>query len=438
MVRSSSQVFGVFVYYDKKESVMKKIAAACMIISGVSAYTPTNIPAVYDFSGSEHAWSPRHSFSCGMRGQYFAETRAYNADEVRVAAPLIYGAHESALGMLEGHRPGTSLHGFANKLRGMQDGERGTFSVTGDFEWSAAIFDVIYRLPMPSFPGMLSFGFHLPFISAGFSDIAWVSNTQNLTVQDDAVHTLFVHDQESLATFAAKHGSLSLAPTRKTGFGDIAAMIYWQAYFSQHQRRLREVLVQLRAGVQVPTGKKEDLDQAFDVDFGHDGTIALPVGGLLRLDLSGGVRVGMDVGLTTLVRRTKEWRLKTGWGQTPHLLLSKGLATREYGPEWRITMFGQLYSQVTGIVLTGGYQFFKHTDSTLYPQDDVTSARLINSSPTVDVSESHNMFAAVSYTPPITRRKAAMPELTAHVLIPFNGKSVVSGYVVSAGISIKF
>jgi len=80
-------------------------------------------------------------------------------------------------------------------------------------------------------------------------------------------------------------------------------MLYWQAHFSQYQRRLREVLVQFRIGLKLPTAHRVDTDQVFDIDFGHDGALGVPLGGGLRLDLGAGVRLGVDVGTLFLVRR---------------------------------------------------------------------------------------------------------------------------------------
>jgi len=150
------------------------------------------------------------------------------------------------------------------------------------------------------------------------------------------------------------------------------------------------------------------------------------------------VRVGIDVGATLFIRRIQEWRLKTSWAQTPHLLLSKGLATREYGPEWRFTLYGQMAIAKTGLFCTAAYQFFKHTDSTLYPQSDALSETLINSSPTVDATESHNFVMGLNYVPVYARTWKVAPEFFVQTTIPFSGRSCMSGYILSTGVNIKF
>ena len=233
--------------------------------------------------------------------------------------------------MLEGHAAGTSLHALANRVRSMQDGTRGTFSVDGSYTRRQAMLDVCVPLHLLSLPGQVTLGLHVPFIEAHFSDIAWKSRTKAQTLDDDVVRTAIAHDEASLTSFASQHGSLDIGPQSRQGVGDVAVMLNWLAHFSQYQRRLQDVRVTLRGGISFPTGHQVDTNKSFDIDFGHDGAVCVPLGAGLRLDLGGGVRVGVDVGATIIMRRTKQWRLKTSWAQTQHLLLDTGRATREYG-----------------------------------------------------------------------------------------------------------
>lgn len=412
-------------------------------MSSVFSYTPTNIHQPYDGDFTQRLWAPSNTIQVGLRAQTMLQSKAYNGDEKRVSVTQIYGSdysgvNESSLAMLEGSAPGTALHGLANRLRGAQDGVRGMFTVTGDLSWNQGCVDLIYRLGMIKLPGMFSFGVHVPFIEAAIHNVSWVSATKSQTLQDDRVKALLVSDQATLGSFVNKYGDMNIGDQMRAGLGDISCMLYWQGHFSQYQRRLRDVMVQFRLGVQIPTSHKVDIDRVFDIDFGHDGAAAIPLGAGLRLDLGGNVRVGVDVGATIIVRRLQEWRLKTSWAQTPFLTLSKGIATREYGPEWRFTVYGQTEIPKTGLFCTGGYQFFKHTDSTLYPQDDVMSALIINSSPTVDASESHNLLGALSFIPPRARTWKMLPEVSLQLTVPFNGKCVMSGVLLSGGISLKF
>ncbi len=410
---------------------------------GLSAYTPTNIQMPYDNDLTQRLWKPESMVQVGVRGLTMLQTRAYNGDEHPVSVTQVYGLQanenkESSLAMLEGNLPGTSLHGLANRLRGAQDGTRGTFVVNGDLSWNQLCVDLMYRLTMFKLPGLFSIGVHVPFIDAAIHDVVWTSQTKSQTLQDDRVRSLLVDDQASLVAFVAQNGNLDIGSQRRTGMGDVSCMLYWQGHFTQYNQRLSDVMVQFRLGVQLPTAHKVDVDKVFDIDFGHDGSAAIPMGAGLRLDLGGGIRVGGDVGSTMIIRQQKQWRLKTSWAQTPWLLLSKGLATREYGPQWRFTVYAQTEFAKTGIFCTGAYQFFKHTDSTFYPQDDVMSALLINSSPTVDAAESHNLVGAISFVPPQARAWKVLPEANLQLTMPFNGKNVMSGILLSGGLSLKF
>jgi len=416
----------------------KLVFALMAPVMWLGAQTPTNVHMPYDMDFFERVWTPNLTTQVGIRGEAMVATRAFNADEKVVPVTQIYTERESALAMLEGAAVGTALHGYANRFRGMQDGTRGMFSVTGELAWKQLCVDALYRLSMIKLPGLFSVGIHLPFIEASLSDIKWTSLTQSQTLQDDIVRGQLVQDENSLASFVLQNGDARIGSQQRVGMGDVACMLYWQGNFAQYQRRLQEVFVQLRFGLTLPTAHKMNNDNIFDIDFGRDGSATVPAGGGLRLTLGEGVRVGIDVGATFIVRRLREWRLKTSWAQTPYLMLSKGLATKEYGPDWRFTLYGQAEARMLGLVFTGAYQFFKRTDSTFYPQDDMMNAKLINSSPLVDISESHNVVGALTFVPVGATRWRFLPEMTVQVTVPFNGKSVMSGTLVSAGFSVKF
>jgi len=417
---------------------IKKMGIFLVWSTLASAYTPTNIHMPYDGDFSQWAWAPHVRTHLGVRGQYMVASKAYNEDEKRVPISQIHSAKESTLAMLEGSVPGTVLHGLANRLRASQDGTRGMFEVQGELSWKQLCVDALYRLHMIKLPGVFWLGVHLPIIDASIHNVSWKSLTKSETLQDDEVKSLLVHDEKSLKQFAQRYGSLDLGDQHRRGIGDLACMLYWQAHFTQYRKRLSDVFVQLRVGLTVPTAHRVSINKAFDVDFGRDGAWGIPLGGALRLALGEGVRVGIDVGATLFIRRVQEWRLKTSWAQTPYLLLSKGLATREYGPEWRFTLYGQWAIAKTGLYLSSGYQFFKHTDSTLYPQSDSLSATLINTSPTVDVSESHNFVAGLNYVPTAARKWRVIPEFSVQATVPFGGRSCMSGTIISGAVGFKF
>ena len=147
------------------------------------------------------------------------------------------------------------------------------------------MLDVCVPLHLLSLPGQVTLGLHVPFIEAHFSDIAWKSRTKAQTLDDDVVRTAIAHDEASLTSFASQHGSLDIGPQSRQGVGDVAVMLNWLAHFSQYQRRLQDVRVTLRGGISFPTGHQVDTNKSFDIDFGHDGAVCVPLGAGLRLTL---------------------------------------------------------------------------------------------------------------------------------------------------------
>lgn len=406
-------------------------------IGTVGAYTPTNLDAPYDLRFSDQTWGGGH-FHVGTTAQYMTGARAFDPDEHRVPVTQIWGSPESSLAMLEGHKPGSTLHGLGNRLRGTQDGTRGMYTVDGSLKWAQVGLDAQWLLSMIKLPGQFVLSVHVPFIDARYDNITWKSLTKSQTLHDDMVKTDLASNQSELSAFVKEHGNLEIGDQQRQGIGDTTLMFGWEGHFSQYQRRLRDVRVQVRAGINIPTAHGVNPRKVFDIDFGRDGSVSLPFGAGLRLDLGGGVRVGLDVGALVAVRRTKTWRLKTSWAQTPHLQIATGKATREYGPEWKFNVYSELYNNTLGVTMTAGYQFLKHTDSTLYPQDDTLSSSIINTAADVDVSESHNLVWNVCYAPTMSRAWRVRPALNVGGKFPFNGRRMASGYLLNAGLSLRF
>jgi len=419
---------------------MRKGSIFLLCVAGISfarGYTPTNLSWSYDIRFSQQEWAGKY-VDFRAYTEYMTGAHAYDENEKQVKPTQIYNATESVLAMLEGYNTGSTLNLLANRLRGFQDGTRGTFSVTGGFEAYTVHLGGWFHVVPFSLPGDLSIAVEVPFQYMSFKDITWTSLTKQETLQDDMVRTELASNSSELSSFVTTNGSLNIGSQSAQGIGDVSVLFHWKNRFIQYQRRLKRVDLSFRTGLTIPTGHEQSIDKAFDVDFGHDGTWVVPFGMGLLLDLDGNVRVGIDVGMTMLIRRTKEWRLKTSWAQTEHLLLSKGKATKEYGPEWKFTLYGQSYDLMPGLVMTMGYQFYKHTDSTFYPQGDTFSSSIINTSPTIESSESHSLLTDITYNPGVGRGWRVAPELTLHAKVPFNGRRMISGYVLGVGCSLRF
>ena len=100
-------------------------------------------------------------------------------------------------------------------------------------------------------------------------------------------------------------------------------------------------------------------------------------------------------------------------------------------------LYSQVYHRFTGVTLTGGYQFLKHTDSTLFSQSDTVSSSLINLQD-VEPSESHNLVVNAAFTPAMMRGWRVRPELLATVKWPFLGRRMLSGTTIGASFSVRF
>jgi hypothetical protein len=413
------------------------LVATLCITAPLAAYLPTNLTQPHDFAPSEHEWLGRY-VQLGTFGEYMVDQKSFDPDKNQVLPTQIFGAKQSALAMLEGQAADSTLHQLSNRVRAMQDGTRGMFEVTGDFEAYTFGVGLEAHLSGLRLPGSFSVAVKVPFQYQAFKNVQWKSLTKQETLADDAVTSLIASDHDTLSSFVKTHGSLDIGGHDRWGLGDSTVMLQWRKRFVQQQRRLRSVVVNARMGVKIPTGYDRNINRAFDVCFGHDNTWGMPVGLGLQLDLSGSFRVGIDVGALLLSRSTRTWRLKSSWMQTDQLLLRTGKATREYGPEWNFDVYGQLVGPVRGLVWTLGYQFIKHTDSTLYPQDTTFSDAVINTAQNVEVSEAHSLVVDMTYNPRRVRNWRLLPELSIYSKIPVVGTRMINGYLVGGRLSWRF
>jgi|GEM_PF-2228276 len=419
--------------------VMKKsfVLSVVLLPALLCGYTPTNMSWGYDRSFTRLSWLKKH-VSLKSSFEYMLRNRCYGPDQTRVSATQIYGTHESALAMLEGFEPGSDLNLLANRVRATQDGVRGVFITSGSFKaWKASI-DTSVNLSAITLPGDFTFSLHVPFQKMALQNVRWTSLTKNQSIHDAMVRSHIAADQAGLQSFSQENASLNLGDVERVGLGDISALFDWKCCFLHNHNRLTEVLVNLRAGVSLPTGHVRNNDVAFDLSFGHDETFGIPLGAGLQLGLSRYFAAGIDVGTLLLVRRSKEWRLMNGWGQTEHLFPRKGLATKEYGPEWDFTLYGRVREVVPGAFVVAGYQFIKHADSTLYEQDKSFSPSLINRSEQVESCESHNLFCDITWSKKDASLWRVSPEFACGVKIPFGGKRMMSGVLVRVSGTVRF
>lgn len=418
----------------------KIILALSLAVLSAHAQTPTNFDYYYDmcFDTNQH-YNEHVRFTNNF--EYGYNDKCYNVDQVAVDPTQIYTSEESpaqaSLAMLENYPAGSKLHQVANRVRGFQDGTRGTLQTTGKLHAARLHTGLEWNMKFITLPGDFSLSAEVSFSDIGLKDITWKDQTKDQTVQDYLVKRDITSD---LASFVKTHSKdLDIQAHKYTSMDDSVIMLNWGHTFIQNRNRLKSVRLNLRAGALLPFGREKSEDRVFDLSFSHDKTWGVPCGAGLLLDLSGGFRVGLDIGLLMRAGKTKNWRLKTHRSQTEYLLLTKGKATKEYGFLWKFNLYSQLTELAPGLTLTGGYQLYKHNESSFYPQDYIYNAAILDTAQTKEESISHNFVLDIFYDGgKALENKYIRPQVSLRMKFPFGGTRMASMYTIGGQLSLLF
>jgi len=214
---------------------------------------------------------------CGEPVQltYFFErgikSRGFNPDNKSVNVLQLYTPKQDGLAMLKGFPPNSPMSIFFNDvLRDPQDdGVRGNFILKGDFDLAASSgFAFRYHLPCDVIVGAF-----LPIYAMSLKNVRFIDCTLDITEEDMRVKEDFTSKfKEVVRGFDP---TLNLGGWERAGVGDLAFVGRWFRCFPQDKPYLKNVAVMMRAGLTIPTGLRENVDDIMSVAFGFDGSFGL-------------------------------------------------------------------------------------------------------------------------------------------------------------------
>jgi hypothetical protein len=346
--------------------------------------------------------------------------KAFNGDNCRVNALRVWNADQNALAMLNGFSPDSPISKKLLALDADDDGTRGHFLVCGDLKNK---FSGMFAF-RGFFRDTWSISFYLPLYAMELTNVCWVDQTKHENDEDARVHELLT---DNFFQNVCELGcDLDLCGWKRTGVGDLTVLLEWFRDFPQQKPMLKNVRINWRGGLSLPTGLRQDVDKIFAIPFGNDGAFALPFGFGLDLDFAFYVRAGFDVQLTHIFGNTRMRRIKTSANQTDLLLLEKMAVYKDFGLTQQFNLYAQLYKIVKGFSVLLGYQFLKQGKDTvaLCPGADF-SAVVANSAEYLKERTIHQIIVRADYEigshfedPPI------YPRFSFFAQLPFNGKRV--------------
>lgn len=346
----------------------------------------------------------------------------------------IWQADQNALAMLQGFSDQSAIGQKNVEVNADDDGVRGHFCVSGDLKnrfsgmFAARVF----------FKDTWSLSVYLPLYSMALKNVCWLDQTKHVTDEDERVHELLTDD--FFNNVCELGCGLDLQEWQRTGVGDLTLLVEWSRDFAQAKPMLKNVRVNWRAGVGIPTGLRQDFDKVFAIPFGYDGAFSLPFGFGLDLYFDFYVRAGFDVQLTHVFGNTRERRVKTSEGQTDLLFLEKMDVYKDFGLTQQFNLYGQVYKIFNAFSFLLGYQFIKHgKDAVALCPGSGFSAVVANSAESLREWTLHQMIVRADYELGAHFEDPSVyPRFSFFAQIPFNGKRVAATTNIGVTVALDF
>lgn len=369
--------------------------------------------------------------------EHGVKERYYNEDNQISSALQLWQADQNALAMLNGFPQEGPIGEFRDRvINANDDGIRGHYCVDGDLKVRFASTFSCIRFVHEK----IALSLHLPVYSMELSNVAWRSLTKNNTAQDARVQENLTQTNELFFSTVQRLGcGLDLQCWQRSGIGDLLLRLDFIENYPQYKPILKNVRLNGRFGIFLPTGEKSDEDKLLAFPFGYDGSVALTFGGGINLTLGQYIRGGIDVDLTHSFSSTKKRRIKTDERQTELLLLLKTDTRKDFGFIQRFNLFYEFYHIVQGFSASLAYEFLRKGEDELALETNTSLTAIANTAEKLQEWTTHNLIFKANYAFGYAHpERRIIPEIACFVRLPFNGKRSSQALTIGGMLSVAF
>jgi hypothetical protein len=360
-------------------------------------------------------------------------TQAFDGDAHKVNIFNIWNPDQNALAMLDGFELNSPITNLFDSLDAFDDGVRGHVSLSGKmhYDFGGAVGGRWYFLPHAWLTAYVPF-YRVRLTDFSFTDLTLANTSDDLRVANMLTRPL----RDVIAEFG---NGLQLGGWRRTGLGDMNLLVEFMFDFPQKRPLLKEVEIDGRVGLTLPTGLKADPDRLLAFPFGYNGAVGIVWGGGLKVLLDCYIAAGIDVQLLHLFGNTRTRRIKTAMNQSDILLLAKTKAYTDYGLTQRFNLFVQAYQFYRGLSFLAGYQFLKKGEDHLALNSCEFSTTIANTAVSLDEWIVHSIELNLHYdfTQECDGSEYA-PQASIFARIPFNGKRAIAFTTVGVMVAVDF
>ena len=410
----------------------KLLILALLIGSSVAESSALGLLNPYDFMTEPACSMGQSKFQWSIISEFGYKSQGFDVDSNEVNALQIYETQQNLLGLFQGYQASQSqFNNIINQVagaNGVQNSENGLFTPTGNFSASQCALSGIYN-----FYDSFYFKVFLPIHTVKLSDVSW-----NYTGNSNYFSGANIQEQlvSSFEADAKKLFGLSVGDWSETGVGDLTCLIDYKKNFPQGRNVLRNVCANLGWGLSFPTGKKSNPDVIMSIPFGNDGSVSMPFGGGLDLNIARYLQCGFRGQFFYFWGNEKERRVKTFARQTTLLLPEKINTYKDYGFVQNFGLYAQMYNLAGGLSCKFAYEYLRKSEDTIAVDSTGFSYELINTDLSLEETTQHQVIVALAFDSGFTKKiKKMHPQVTTFVKIPFNGS--YSNLVSSVGVQLS-
>ena len=395
------------------------VILSLMMADSLLFAAPLGFLEPYNFMIEAEPIFGKSRFQWTMLTELSYDNVSFDADGNKVNALQIYEPQQNLLGLFQGLGNASQFNQLVNSLAGGSGGgvnnsENGLFTPTGVFDGSQIAFLASYM-----FHPHCYFKVSVPVYKINLTDVNWLYTGNNRTFAGQAIQTELVN---SFASQALEDFDLSIGDWSQTGFGDVTMLMDYICDYPQGRSLLRNVRVHLRLGLSVPTGVVADENQIMSIPFGNDGSVGLPFGGGLDINLGRYFQCGFRGQFLYLWGNEKLRRVSSFPSQTTLLLPQVTMTYKEYGFIQQFDLFVQAYNIAGGLSAKFAYEYYRKAQDLLSVQTPNFTYTQINTDLRLDEETRHNFIGVLSFDSAFLKKCDRLhPQASIFVNIPFNG-----------------
>lgn len=395
------------------------VILSLLIADSVLQAAPLGFVEPYNFMIEAEPIYGKSRFQWTMLTELSYDNVSFDEQGHKVNALQIYEPEQNLLGLFQGLGNASQFNQLVNSLAGGSGGgvnntENGMFTPTGTFDGSQVAFLASYMFHQHCY-----FKVSVPVYKINLTGVDWVYSGNNDTFAGQAIQSQLVN---SFAANALQDFNLSIGDWSQTGFGDMTMLLDYICDYPQGRSVLRNVRVHLRLGLSFPTGVQADENQIMSIPFGNDGSVGLPFGGGLDINLGRYFQCGFRGQFLYLWGNAKLRRVHSFPSQTTLLIPQVTMAYKEYGFIQQFDLYVQAYNIIGGLSLKLAYEYYRKAQDQLAVNVPGFNYSQINSDLRLDEQTRHNCIAMLSFDSAFLKDCNRLhPQAEIFVNIPFNG-----------------